>query len=172
MENGSLNKWLQDLNCQESQTWNNRIRIGLDVDKGLQYLHNFANPAYVHKDINSSNILLTKDLRAKISKFGLAKSTEKGENVNSSIKCRFESKGYLAPEYLEAGFVTTKTDVYAFGVVLLELITGKKVVYENDDDGEEVMLSEEVASIMGDEKNGKGKLGLFGIGTIKKIKYK
>ncbi|KAL7606628.1 hypothetical protein Lser_V15G20465 [Lactuca serriola] len=158
MENGSLNKWLQDLSCQESQTWNNRIRIGLDVAKGLQYLHNFANPAYVHKDINSSNILLTKDLRAKISKFGFAKSTEKGENINSSIKCRFESKGYLAPEYLEAGYVTTKTDVYAFGVVLLELITGKKAVYENDDDGEEVMLSEEVASIMGDENNGKGKV--------------
>ncbi|CAH1425086.1 unnamed protein product [Lactuca virosa] len=158
MENGSLNKWLQDLCCQESQTWNNRIRIGLDVAKGLQYLHNFANPAYVHKDINSSNILLTKDLRAKISKFGLAKSTEKGENVNSSIKCPFESKGYLAPEYLEAGYVTTKTDIYAFGVVLLELITGKKAVYENDDDGEEVMLSEEVASVMGDEKNGKGKV--------------
>ncbi|KAL7606630.1 hypothetical protein Lser_V15G20467 [Lactuca serriola] len=155
MENGSLNEWLRDLTCQESQTWNNRIRIALDVAKGLQYLHNFANPTYVHKDINTSNILLTKDLRAKISKFGLAKSTEKGENVNSSIKCRSESKGYLAPEYLEAGFVTTKTDVYAFGVVLLELITGKKAVYENDDDGGQVMLCEEVVSIMGDGHNAK-----------------
>ncbi|CAH1425087.1 unnamed protein product [Lactuca virosa] len=158
MENGSLNEWLRDLTCQKSQTWNNRIRIALDVAKGLQYLHNFANPTYVHKDINTSNILLTKDLRAKISKFGLAKSTEKGENVNSSIKCRFESKGYLAPEYLEAGFVTTKTDVYAFGVVLLELITGKKVVYENDDDGGQVMLCEEVVSIIGDENNVKSKV--------------
>ncbi|KAI3500562.1 hypothetical protein L1887_36386 [Cichorium endivia] len=161
MENGSLNEWLQDLTSEKSQTWHNRIRIGLDVAKGLQYLHNFANPAYVHKDINSSNILLSKDLRAKISKFGLARSTEKGESGNSSIKCPFESKGYLAPEYLEAGFVTTKTDVYAFGVVLLELVTGKKAVYENDDDGEEVMLSEEVASIMGDEKNAKGKINYF-----------
>ncbi|KAL4581854.1 hypothetical protein LXL04_006388 [Taraxacum kok-saghyz] len=155
MESGSLVEWLQDLTYVKSQTWNNRIHIGLDVAKGLQYLHNFANPAYVHKDINSSNILLTKDLRAKISKFGLARSTEKDENGNSSIKCRFESKGYLAPEYLEEGYVTTKTDVYAFGVVLLELITGKKAVYENDDDGEEVMLAEEMLSIMGDGKNGK-----------------
>ncbi|CAI9283155.1 unnamed protein product [Lactuca saligna] len=155
MENSSLNEWLRDLTCQESQTWNNRIRIALDVAKGLQYLHNFANPTYVHKYINSSNILLTKDLRAKISKFGLTKSTQKGENVNSSIKSRSESKGYLAPEYLEAGFVTTKTDVYAFGVVLLELITGKKAVYENDDDGGQVMLCEEVVSIMGDGNNAK-----------------
>ncbi|CAI9283153.1 unnamed protein product [Lactuca saligna] len=128
MENGSLNDWLRDLTCQESQTWNNRIRIALDVAKGLQYLHNFANPTYVHKDINSSNILLTKDLRAKISKFGLTKSTEKGENVNSSIKCRSESKG---------------------------IDNGKKAVYENDDDGGQVMLCEEVVPIMGDGNNAK-----------------
>nr|XP_043616201.1 protein LYK5-like [Erigeron canadensis] len=158
MENGSLKEWLQDKAFQENQTWNNRIRIGLDVAKGLQYLHNFASPAYVHKDINSSNILLSKDLRAKISKFGLARSAEKDQNGNSSIKCPFESKGYLAPEYLEDGFVTTKTDVYAFGVVLLELITGRKAVYEHDDDGEEVMLSEVVLSSMCDEKYAKDKL--------------
>ncbi|KAI3726225.1 hypothetical protein L1987_66022 [Smallanthus sonchifolius] len=151
MENGSLREWLQ----QESRIWTDRIRIGLDVAKGLQYLHNFASPAYVHKDINSSNILLSKDLRAKISKFGLARSTEKDQNGNSSIKCPVESKGYHAPEYIESGTVTTKTDVYAFGVVLLELITGKKAVYEDDDDGEEVMLSEKVVSSMVDEKHGK-----------------
>ncbi|KAI3669891.1 hypothetical protein L6452_41354 [Arctium lappa] len=159
MENGSLNRWLEDKTSQESHSWNNRIRIALDVAKGLQYLHNFASPAYVHKDINSSNILLSKEVRAKISKFGLARSTENNnQNKNSSIKCRFESKGYLAPEYLEEGSVTTKTDVYAFGVVLLELITGRKAVYEHDGDGKEVMLSEEVVSSMGDEKHAKGKL--------------
>ncbi|KAI3784991.1 hypothetical protein L1987_44099 [Smallanthus sonchifolius] len=153
MENGSLREWLQ----QESRIWTDRIRIGLDVAKGLQYLHNFASPAYVHKDINSSNILLSKDLRAKISKFGLARSTEKDQNGNSSIKCPVESKGYHAPEYIESGTVTTKTDVYAFGVVLLELITGKKAVYE-DDDGEEVMLSEKVISSMDDEKHAKDRV--------------
>ncbi|KAK9067125.1 hypothetical protein SSX86_014450 [Deinandra increscens subsp. villosa] len=154
MENGSLKEWLEDktLTSQESQTWTNRISISLDVAKGLQYLHNFANPAYVHKDINSSNILLGKGLRAKISKFGLARSTEKDQNGNSSIKCPLESTGYHAPEYIESGTVTTKMDVYAFGVVLLELITGRKAVYE-DDDGEEVMLSEKVISSMADEKH-------------------
>nr|GEX93045.1 LysM domain receptor-like kinase 4 [Tanacetum cinerariifolium] len=159
MENGSLKEWLEDKNktSHKSQTWTNRIRIGLDVAKGLQYLHNFASPAYVHKDINSSNILLSKALRAKISKFGLARLSDKDQNGNSSIKCPFESKGYLAPEYLETGFVTTKTDVYAFGVVLLELITGRKAVYVNDDDGKEVMLSE-VLSVWGDEKHATDKI--------------
>ncbi|KAM0032163.1 putative protein kinase RLK-Pelle-LysM family [Helianthus debilis subsp. tardiflorus] len=157
MENGCLKEWLQDKTSQETQTWTNRIRIGLDVAKGLQYLHNFASPAYVHKDINSSNILLSKDLRAKISKFGLARSTEKGQNGNSSIKCPIESKGYHAPEYIESGTVTTKTDVYAFGVVLLELITGREVVSENDD-GEEVMLAEQVIACMVDEKHAKDKV--------------
>ncbi|GJT84892.1 LysM domain receptor-like kinase 4 [Tanacetum coccineum] len=160
MENGSLKEWLEDKNktSHKSQTWTNRIRIGLDVAKGLQYLHNFASPAYVHKDINSSNILLSKALRAKISKFGLARLSDKDQNGNSSIKCPSESKGYLAPEYLETGFVTTKTDVYAFGVVLLELITGRKAVYVNDDDGKEVMLSEEVLSVWGDEKHATDKV--------------
>ncbi|KAL8231359.1 hypothetical protein R6Q57_001137 [Mikania cordata] len=159
MENGSLKEWLEDktLTFQESQSWTNRIRVGLDVAKGLQYLHNFASPAYVHKDINSSNILLSKDLRAKISNFGFARSTEKDQNGNSSIKCSLESKGYHAPEYVESGTVTTKTDVYAFGVVLLELITGKKAVY-NDDDGVEVMLSENMISCMSDEEHAKDKV--------------
>ncbi|KVH92573.1 hypothetical protein Ccrd_005378 [Cynara cardunculus var. scolymus] len=58
MENGSLKQWIEEKTSQESRSWNNRIRIALDVAKGLQYLHNFAIPAYVHKDINSSNILL------------------------------------------------------------------------------------------------------------------
>ncbi|XP_076930351.1 lysM domain receptor-like kinase 4 [Bidens hawaiensis] len=157
MENGCLKDWLANKTSQENQTWIDRIRIGLDVAKGLQYLHNFASPAYVHKDINSNNILLSKDLRAKISKFGLARSTEKGQNGNSSIKCPLESKGYHAPEYIESGTVSTKIDVYAFGVVLLELITGWKAVCENDD-GEQVMLSEKVIAFMGDEKYAKDKV--------------
>ncbi|GJT84888.1 LysM domain receptor-like kinase 4 [Tanacetum coccineum] len=129
-------------------------------DQSLAYFLNlfFAGPAYVHKDINSSNILLSKALRAKISKFGLARLSDKDQNGNSSIKCPSESKGYLAPEYLETGFVTTKTDVYAFGVVLLELITGRKAVYANDDDGKEVMLSEDVLSVWGDEKHATDKV--------------
>ncbi|XP_052197072.1 protein LYK5 isoform X2 [Diospyros lotus] len=145
MENGSLKDWLHKECCQELQSCSRRIQIALDVANGLLYLHNFTQPAYIHKDINSSNILLNRDLRAKIANFSLAKSAEQGENQQSSARCALNRKGYVAPEYSEAGLVTPMMDVYAFGVVLLELITGKDAVSEQD--GEESLLSDAVLSI-------------------------
>lgn len=146
MENGCLKEWLRKKSSPEIHSWNCRIRIALDVANGLLYLHNFTSPAYVHKDITSSNILLNRDLRAKIANFSLARSANIGENGNSSIKFSLETKGYKAPEYLEANIVSPKVDIYAFGVVLLELITGREVILKQD--GEEVMLSEAVLAIM------------------------
>lgn len=141
MEEGSLKNWL----CRETSTfshsWKHRLLIALDVANGLDYLHNFTSPAYVHKDINSYNILLNRDLRAKITNFRLAR--ENGKSHTSSFAVG--EKGYMAPEYVEAGEVSPKIDVYAFGVVLLELITGREAVLVQD--GEEVLLSEAVISV-------------------------
>ncbi|KAL8476027.1 hypothetical protein ACS0TY_028627 [Phlomoides rotata] len=139
MEEGSLKKWLSSEDCAVYLTWAHRVVIALDVANGLNYLHNFTAPAYVHKDINSSNILLNRDLRAKIANFSLAR-----ENGNSDTSCVEGVKGYVAPEYMQAGVFTPKVDVYAFGVVLLELITGREAVFLRD--GEEVLLSETVIS--------------------------
>ncbi|KAM7510249.1 hypothetical protein LguiB_009124 [Lonicera macranthoides] len=144
MEIGSLKEWLIKESDLEIRGWNFRIQIALDIAKGLHYIHNFTNPAYVHKGINSSNVLLNRELRAKIANFSLAKSSERDENGTSSTRCDLGAKGYMAPEYLESCEVTTKMDVYAFGIVLLELITGKEAVFKQD--GEEVMLSEVVLS--------------------------
>ncbi|GFY86557.1 hypothetical protein Acr_05g0001960 [Actinidia rufa] len=146
MENGSLKDWLQRETCQELQSWNYRLQIALDVANGLHYLHNFTDPAYVHRDINSSNVLLSRDLRAKIANFSLARSAEQGQNGYSPARCALVMRGYVAPEYLEAGLVTPMMDVYAFGVVLLELITGKGAVFQKD--VVELPLLEEVMSIM------------------------
>ncbi|WOG93171.1 hypothetical protein DCAR_0312452 [Daucus carota subsp. sativus] len=151
MENGCLKEWLRKKSSPKIHSWNCRISIALDVANGLLYLHNFTSPAYVHKDINSSNILLNRDLRAKIANFSLARSADIGENGNSSIKFSMETKGYKAPEYLEANKVSPKVDIYAFGVVLLELITGREVVLKQD--GEEVLLSEKVLAIMNEKDN-------------------
>ncbi|KAH6791304.1 hypothetical protein C2S51_006310 [Perilla frutescens var. frutescens] len=138
LEEGSLKEWL----CRENSSsfahsWSHRILIALDVASGLDYLHNFTAPAHVHKDISSRNILLNRDLRAKIANFSLAR-----EHVNSHSSYVVGEKGYMAPEYVEAGEVSPKVDVYAFGVVLLELITGRGAVFVQD--GEEVLLSKAV----------------------------
>ena len=129
MENGSLKEWLQKKSCQKFQIWNYRIQIALDVANRLHYLQNFTTPAYVHKDICSDNVLLDRDLRAKIANFSLARSTEREESRKSSMWSSLGTKGYMAPEYMEYGLVTPEMDIYAFGVVLLELITGKDAVF-------------------------------------------
>ncbi|XVE87247.1 hypothetical protein DITRI_Ditri18aG0101100 [Diplodiscus trichospermus] len=146
MENGSLKKWLQKKSCQRFQIWNYRIQIALDVANGLHYLHNFTTPAYVHKDICSDNVLLDRDLRAKIANFSFAKSAEREESKKSSMWSSLETNGYMAPEYIEYGLVTPEMDIYAFGVVLLELITGKEAVFMQD--GKEMLLSDAILTIM------------------------
>ncbi|KAL3525763.1 hypothetical protein ACH5RR_014135 [Cinchona calisaya] len=147
MENGSLKEWLKQKSLPETQSWNTRIRIALDIANGLNYLHNFTAPAYVHKDINSGNILLNSNLRAKIANFSIARSSERTEHSNSSSSTFvLGTKGYVAPECLETSKVTPKVDVYAFGVVLLELITGRDAIFVED--GRDVLLSEAVVSVM------------------------
>ncbi|KAH9288122.1 hypothetical protein KI387_032239, partial [Taxus chinensis] len=111
-------------------SWNTRVQIALDAAKGLEYIHEHTNPHYVHRDIKTSNILLDNNFRAKISDFGLAKLVGKTGEGEASVT-RVGTFGYLAPEYLRDGQATTKSDVYAFGVVLFELISGKEPIAKN-----------------------------------------
>ena len=158
MENGSLREWLHKESSNHSQSWSKRIQIALDVANGLHYIHNFTKPAYVHKHIKSSNILLTKNLRAKIANFSLARTAVKGAKTHALNMLVVGTRGYMAPEYIEAGSITPKVDVYAFGVVMLELITGKDAVIIQDE--EEVLLSEAMISIM-ERGNAEIELGHF-----------
>ncbi|KAL6012413.1 lysM domain receptor-like kinase 4 [Asimina triloba] len=144
MENGSLKDWLCDKNCSSALSWTQRIQIALDVANGLHYLHSFTEPAYVHMDINTSNILLNSDLRAKIANFSLARSSEGKEGLFAETRHVVGTTGYMAPEHVASGLVTPKLDVYAFGVVMLELITGKDAIIEYD--GEEIHLSTMIIS--------------------------
>jgi serine/threonine protein kinase len=105
----------------------------LDVASGLDYIHNYANPSFVHKDVKSSNILIDGNFRAKLANFGMAKSTDDGSNPGVGTPVMLTrhivgTQGYMAPEYLEHGLVTAKGDVYAFGVVLLEILSGKEAM--------------------------------------------
>ncbi|GLT97722.1 hypothetical protein SLE2022_152710 [Rubroshorea leprosula] len=107
-------------------TWKQRVTIALDVARGVEYLHSLAQQSFIHRDLKSSNILLGDDMRAKVADFGLVKHAPDGKySVETRLAGTF---GYLAPEYATTGRVTTKVDVYAFGVVLMELITGRKAL--------------------------------------------
>ncbi|XP_073118909.1 serine/threonine receptor-like kinase NFP [Henckelia pumila] len=124
VENGSLNSWLHQRK-NEKISWKTRLRIAIDVANGLQYIHEHTRPKVVHKDIKSSNILLDSNMRAKIANFGLAKS-----GCNAITMHIVGTQGYIAPEYLADGVVSTKMDVFSYGVVLLELISGREAVDE------------------------------------------
>ncbi|KAL2343499.1 hypothetical protein Fmac_004784 [Flemingia macrophylla] len=107
-------------------TWKQRLVVALDVARGVEYLHSLAQQSFIHRDLKPSNILLDDDMRAKVADFGLVKHAPDGKySVETRLAGTF---GYLAPEYAATGRVTTKVDIYAFGVVLMELITGRKAL--------------------------------------------
>ncbi|XP_059437536.1 receptor-like cytosolic serine/threonine-protein kinase RBK1 isoform X1 [Corylus avellana] len=122
---GSLSSLL--FGSSECLEWKIRFKVAAGVAEGLQYLHHKCHRRIIHRDIKASNILLTQDYDAQISDFGLAKwLPEKwAHHVVFPIEGTF---GYLAPEYFMHGIVDEKTDVFAFGVLLLELITGRRAV--------------------------------------------
>ncbi|XAR57319.1 Non-specific serine/threonine protein kinase [Bertholletia excelsa] len=125
VENGSLYSWLHENRTEKKLSWKTRLRIAVDVANGLQYVHEHTRPRVVHKDIKSSSILLDSSMRSKIANFGLAKS-----GCNAITMHIVGTQGYLAPEYISHGVVSTRMDVFAFGVVLLELVSGRKAIDE------------------------------------------
>ncbi|XP_052174460.1 receptor-like kinase TMK3 isoform X2 [Diospyros lotus] len=113
----------------EPLSWKRRLKIALDVARGMEYLHSLAHQSFIHRDLKSSNILLGDDFRAKISDFGLVKLAP---NREKSVITRLAGTfGYLAPEYAVTGKITTKADVFSFGVVLMELLTGLMALDED-----------------------------------------
>ncbi|CAA7049658.1 unnamed protein product [Microthlaspi erraticum] len=113
-------------------SWIMRNQIALDAARGLEYIHEHTKTHYVHRDIKTSNILLDEAFRAKISDFGLAKLVEKTGDGEISVTKVVGTYGYLAPEYLSDGLATPKSDVYAFGVVLFEIISGREAVIRTE----------------------------------------
>ncbi|MQL78814.1 hypothetical protein Taro_011247 [Colocasia esculenta] len=129
-QKGSLKNHLHDpvSKGHTSLSWISRVQIALDAAKGLEYIHEHTRTHYVHRDIKTSNILLDSSFRAKISDFGLAKLVGKTGEGEASATRVVGTFGYLAPEYLRDGLATTKSDVYAFGIVIFELISGREAI--------------------------------------------
>ncbi|CAI9767458.1 unnamed protein product [Fraxinus pennsylvanica] len=125
---GSLEDHLHDLPPDKKHLdWNMRMKIAAGAAKGLEYLHDKANPPVIYRDLKCSNILLDKAYHPKLSDFGLAKLGPVGDNTHVSTRV-MGTYGYCAPEYAMTGQLTLKSDVYSFGVVLMEIITGRKAI--------------------------------------------
>ncbi|GAB2293653.1 hypothetical protein Dimus_038270 [Dionaea muscipula] len=125
MHNGSLEKQLHGPSHGTALTWPLRMKIALDVARGLEYLHEHCNPPLIHRDLRSSNILLDSNFNAKLSGFGQAVAVGMQSKNYVGLSGTLD---YIAPEYLLDGKLTDKSDVFAFGVILLELLTGRKPV--------------------------------------------
>ncbi|XP_015574289.1 lysM domain receptor-like kinase 3 isoform X1 [Ricinus communis] len=125
IENGNLSQHLRGSE-RDPLPWLTRVQIALDSARGLEYIHEHTVPVYIHRDIKSANILIDKNFRGKVADFGLTKLTEYG---SASLHTRLVGTfGYMPPEYARYGDVSPKIDVYAFGVVLYELISAKEAV--------------------------------------------
>ncbi|PKI76959.1 hypothetical protein CRG98_002462 [Punica granatum] len=138
---GSLEYHLFDLPPdKEPLDWNTRMKIAAGAAKGLEYLHDKANPPVIYRDFKSSNILLDEGYFPKLSDFGLAKLGPVGDKSHVSTRV-MGTYGYCAPEYAMTGQLTVKSDVYSFGVVFLELITGRRAIDSSRPHGEQNLVT-------------------------------
>eukprot|EP00249_Psilotum_nudum_P005014 c18504_g1_i3 orf=637-4683(-) len=141
ISNGSVESHLHGVDRDTAPLdWDARMKIALGAARGLAYLHEDSSPRVIHRDFKASNILLEADFTSKISDFGLAKvAPEKGsEHISTRVMGTF---GYVAPEYAMTGHLLVKSDVYSYGVVLLELLTGRKPVDMSQPPGQENLVT-------------------------------
>lgn len=149
MKNGSLHDHLHITSTEITSTsacshnllntWKLRIGVLLDASRGIEYLHNYAVPHIIHRDIKSSNILLDANWTARVSDFGL--SLHGPAPPNASMKTA-GTVGYMDPEYYGLHTLTEKSDVYGLGVVMLEVITGKRAVFREGNQGDPLSIVE------------------------------
>uniref|UniRef100_M4CI78 non-specific serine/threonine protein kinase n=1 Tax=Brassica campestris TaxID=3711 RepID=M4CI78_BRACM len=152
MANGSVASCLRERPpSQPPLDWPTRKRIALGSARGLSYLHDHCDPKIIHRDVKAANILLDEDFEAVVGDFGLAKLMDyKDTHVTTAVRGTI---GHIAPEYLSTGKSSEKTDVFGYGIMLLELITGQRAFdlarLANDDD---VMLLDWVKGLLKEKK--------------------
>ncbi|KAL1554261.1 non-specific serine/threonine protein kinase [Salvia divinorum] len=127
IDNGNLEQWLHgDVGPVSPLTWEVRMKIAVGAARGLAYLHEGLEPKVVHRDVKSSNILLDRKWNTKVSDFGLAKLLgSDASHVTTRVMGTF---GYVCPDYASTGMLNETNDVYSFGVLLMEIITGRSPV--------------------------------------------
>ncbi|OMO98895.1 hypothetical protein CCACVL1_04005 [Corchorus capsularis] len=150
MDNGTLHDHLHKLQNPPFMSWSVRLKIALDAARGIEYLHEYAVPTIIHRDIKSSNILLDSNWNAKVSDFGLSLLGPGEDESHISLRAA-GTVGYMDPEYYRLQQLTTKSDVYSFGVVLLELLSGRKAIHMNENGMPRNVVDFVVPYIMQDE---------------------
>lgn len=115
-------------------SWKMRIKIALDAARGIEYLHNYASPPIIHRDVKSSNILLDENWTSRVSAFVFSLMCHEPESECMPMEI-VGTPGYIDPEYYDLTVLTTKSDVYSLGVVLLELLTGKTATFWDVNEG-------------------------------------
>ncbi|KAJ4968186.1 hypothetical protein NE237_014887 [Protea cynaroides] len=138
--NGSVESHLHGIDkIKGPLDWDARMKIALGAARGLAYLHEDSNPRVIHRDFKASNVLLEDDFTPKVSDFGLAReATEGNQHISTRVMGTF---GYVAPEYAMTGHLLVKSDVYSYGVVLLELLSGRKPVDMSQPSGQENLVT-------------------------------
>ncbi|KAL2659193.1 hypothetical protein AAZV13_03G071900 [Glycine max] len=127
MPNGSLHDQLHPADGVSTLDWTTRLKIAIGAAKGLAWLHHSCNPCIIHRNISSKCMLLDADFEPKISDFGLARLMNPIDtHLSTFVNGEFGDLGYVAPEYTRTLVATTKGDIYSFGTVLLELVTGER----------------------------------------------
>ncbi|XP_061336850.1 G-type lectin S-receptor-like serine/threonine-protein kinase At4g27290 [Gastrolobium bilobum] len=125
MPNKSLDSFLFDSVQCKLLDWTKRLNILCSIARGLLYLHQDSRLRIIHRDLKASNILLDKDMNPKISDFGMARMCG-GDQIEGNTNTIVGTYGYMAPEYANGGLFSIKSDVFSFGVLLLEIVSGKK----------------------------------------------
>jgi serine/threonine protein kinase len=132
MENGSLDKWVFECDDRKMLSCEDRIRILKDVASAILYLHEGWEAKVLHRDIKASNVLLDKDMNGRLGDFGLARMHDHGQVPNTTRVVG--TVGYLAPEVIRSGRASAQTDVFGFGVLILEVMCGRRPIEEGKPD--------------------------------------
>ncbi|XP_076947712.1 LRR receptor-like serine/threonine-protein kinase ERECTA [Bidens hawaiensis] len=166
MENGSLWDLLHGPLKKKRLDWDTRIQIALGAAQGLAYLHHDCSPRIIHRDVKSSNILLDKDFEAHLTDFGIAKSLCTSKTFTSTYI--MGTIGYIDPEYARTSRLTEKSDVYSYGIVLLELLTGRKAV-DNESNLHHLILSKTASNSVMETVDPEISSTCKDLGDVKKI---
>uniref|UniRef100_A0A7N2LMR8 Protein kinase domain-containing protein n=2 Tax=Quercus lobata TaxID=97700 RepID=A0A7N2LMR8_QUELO len=118
--------------------WNQRIQIAVDTAQGLEYLHNGCKPTIVHRDLKTTNILLNENMEGKIADFGLSRTFAAESDSHVSTRPA-GTLGYLDPEFQASGNFNKKSDVYSYGIVLFELITGRPAIIKGPEENTHIL---------------------------------